>query len=185
MVNRDRPQKSDLRLYKDLSIELVSVDADPTKELQQNPSYISKRLVVRNGHIPVKECQVVLKDFEYDFRSEWICPPNGFERKALRWADKSDTLDGKIDICANGSATLEIARLFRFPNPFFGISYFDENYGKTHHFVGTYKLRLRIEAKICNGSSIWGFEPIIYEVYLSYVDALNLEIKDIVRVSAT
>jgi hypothetical protein len=185
MANRQKPHKRDLRLYKGLSIELDSVDAYLAKGPQQNPGEIEKWLVVKNGDMPVKECQVVVEDLEYYFKSEWIFPPNGFEQKALRWAEESDSQEGKIDICANGSATLEIARLFRFPNPFFGISYFDGSYGKTHHLVGTYKLRLRIEAKIGNGSSIWGFEPIIYEVYLSYVDALNLEIEDIVRVSAT
>jgi hypothetical protein len=174
-----------MRLYNDLSIELDSADAHLAEGTEQNPSEVKKLLVVTNGKEPVRECQVILEDLQYYFRSEWIFPPNGFEQKALRWAEQNDSLAGKMNISANGSTTLEIARLFRFPNPYFGIAYFDGNYGKTHHFLGAYKLRLRIEAEVSSRSDLWEFEPIIYEVYLNYAGTFKLDIEEIIRVSDT
>ena len=184
MVNRQKPDQREFRLYRGLRLEFDSMDSNFTDTLKQNPSNISKGLVVKNGEMLVKGCQVVLEKLEYQFGKEWIYPPNGFEQKALRW-DESASQDGKIDIVANGSAKFDIAKLFRFPNPFFGISYHDENYGKTHHFVGIYKLRLRIEVGTLDISSLWSYEPIIYEVYLNYAGARDLEIEKIERISAT
>ena len=184
MANTHKPDKRELRLFSGLSIDFDPADADIIDTLKENPSEIAKCLVVKNGHMPVKRCQVVLDKLEYQFRNEWIWPPNGFEQKALSWAKINAPRDGKIDISANESATLEIVRLFRFPNPYFGIAYFDGNYGKTHHFLGNYKLRARIEGKIGTPSSLWEFEPIIYEVFLKYADTFSLEIEEIVRVSA-
>ncbi len=185
MKKKQKPQKSELRLYNGLSIDLDPVNVCFTDALIPSPSEITKCLVVKNGNKLVKGCQVILEELEYQFKNEWIFPPNGFEQKALRWAGESESPDGKFDICINSSARIEIVRVFRFPNPFFGISYFDRTHGKTHHFIGTYKLRLRIEAKTINSSNDWSFEPTIYEVYLSYAGALDLEIEDITRVSTT
>ena len=184
MIKKQKPDQRELRLYRGLSLEFDSMDANSSDSLKQEPGEIAKGLVVKNGEMLVKGCQVVLEELEYQFVKEWIYPPNGFEQKALRWEGNASQ-DGKIDIAAHGSAKLEIAKLFRFPNPFFGISYFDGNYGKTHHFVGFYKLRLRIELLASDVSSPWSYEPIIYEVYLNYAGARDLEIEEIVRFSTT
>jgi hypothetical protein len=183
VVKRHKPDQREFRQYRGLSLEFDSLDANLSAALKQNTSEIAKGLVVKNGEMLVKGCQVVLEALEYQFGKEWIHPPNGFEQKALRW-EESASQDGKIDIAANGSAKLEIAKMFRFPNPFFGISYYDGNYGKMHHFIGIYKLRLRIEVRTSDLSSPWSYEPIIYEVYLNYAGARVLEIEEIVRLNA-
>ena len=185
MANRQNPDKRELSFYQELSIEFDPAEVHWADGTQQNASEIEKRVVVKNGSQPVEECQVVLEELAYHFGDEWADPPNGYEQKALRWDEKRAAQEGQIEIAAHGSAKLEIVRLYRFPNPYFGIAYNDGSYGKTHHFVGAYRLRLRLEAKTSDRSGIWVFAPIVYEVYLSYVGALELEIEDIVRASAT
>jgi len=184
MAHREEPSNREVRRYRGLSLQFDPEDSDFTDALRQNLSDIARCLLVKNGDRHLKGCQVLLEALEYLFGDEWIPPPNGFERKALRWAEGSGSQDGKRAISANGTAKVEIARLFRFPNPYFGISYFDGDHGKTHHFLGTYKLRLRIEGKVADTSSFWGIEPTIFEVVLRYAGALDLGIVDITRVTA-
>jgi hypothetical protein len=185
MLNKSKTPEQESRFNNSLHIELSSADAHFANGSEENPSEIRKMVVVKNGRKPVRDCQVILKDLQYHFRNEWILPPNGYEQKALRWVEEYDHLDGKINILANRSTILEIARGFRFPNPYFGIAYFDGSYGKTHHFVGTYKLQLRIEGKVCNSRNLWEFKTVCYEIYLNYVGALDLEIGEIIRTNAS
>jgi hypothetical protein len=95
-----------------------------------------------------------------------------------------DPPDGKVDIAADGSTALEIAKSARLPNPHLMFSYLDGFTGRTHHLAGTYKLRLRIEAKAFNGGLLCDLEPISYDVHLNYTNALLLEIKNVERVCA-
>jgi hypothetical protein len=182
MANKDISSNREVHRYRDLSLEFDPEDSDFVDAIGQNLGDIARCLLVKNGDMHLKDCQVLLEALEYQFGDEWIHPPNGFERKALRWTEGGEPQEGKIDISANGSAKLEIVRLFRFPNPFFGISYFDGDHGKTHHFLGTYRLRLRIDAQISGGSSSWEVESTIFEVVLNYAGALDLRIEDITRV---
>ena len=150
----------------------------------QGVSEIEKRVVIKNGSQPIAACQVVLEEMAYQFRDEWIHPPSGYEQKALRWVQRCDSQDGPIEIAANGSAKLALVKMFRFPNPYFGITYGDGSMGRTHHLTGTYRLRLRLEGKISNGSDKQDFSPCSFEVHLIYVSALELNIEDIVRINA-
>ena len=153
-------------IYNDLIIKLDSEEAYLTEVTKQNRREIKMWLVVKNGNKPVRDCRVLLEDLEYYFNNEWIFSPNGFDRKALKWGVGYDLPEGKVDISTNGSTNLEIAKSFRIPNPHLAISYLDGFSGKTHHLVGIYKLRLRIEGQVFSRRNLWDFEPIIYEVHL-------------------
>jgi hypothetical protein len=182
MQNNPTVDKQNLCVYDE-----PRIDFDPTEEewgegVQQTASDIEKRVVVQNGSQPVSECQVILEELAYHFREEWTDPPNGYEQKALQWADGRGTQDGRIAIPAQGSAKLSLMRMFRYPNPFFGITYADGSLGKTHHFSGAYRLRLRLEGKIGDKTTSRVFRPCSYEIYLLYGGALELEIEEIVRV---
>jgi hypothetical protein len=183
MSNKHKPDTNNYSVYQELSIEFDPAEADWADGAHQTASEIEKRVVLKNGSQPVSGCQVVLEELAYHFRDEWTDPPNGYERKALRWVDGSDAQDGKIVIPANGSATLAILRMYRYPNPYFGITYADGSSGKTHHFAGAYRLRLRLDGEIGDKASRQVIEPPIYEVYLRYVGALELKIEDIMRVT--
>jgi hypothetical protein len=184
MALMEKPSKRKVRPYRGLSLEIDPETIDFTGALNQNLGDIPRYLLVKNRDRHLKGCQVRLEALEYQFGDEWIPPPNGFEHKALRWAEGSGSQDGVRDISANSSTKLEIVRLFRFPNPFFGISYFDGNHGKTHHFLGTYRLRLSIGAQLSDTAGFLEIEPQIFEVVLRYAGALDLRIEDITRVSA-
>ena len=180
--SRESDNRADGR-YQDLTIEFDPTEVSWTDGSGQNVSDIEKRVVIRNGGLAISECRVVLEEVAYLFRDEWIDPPNGYQKQALRWAEKTDTRVEQIEIPANQSAKLIIARLYRYPNPFFGIAYSDGSYGKTHHFMGSYRLRLKMEAKISGRQPGLFFLPVIYEIHLNYLSALDLEIDDIVRIS--
>ena len=172
----EKTSNREVRPYRGLSLELDPETVDFTGALNQNLGDIPRCLLVKNGDSHLKDCRVLLEALEYQFEDEWILPPNGFESKALRWAEGSGTQDGVRDISPDDSATLEIARLFRFPNPFFGISYFDGDHGKTHHLLGTYRLKLKIEAVMSDPTGSWEMDPQIFEVVLRYASALDLTI---------
>jgi hypothetical protein len=176
---------SDKMIYDDLIIELGSERVNRKKGNKHYKWEKRVWLVVKNGEREVRNCRVVLEGLEYHFRDEWILAPNGFDRKALKWNDGKGNIEGKIDISANGSRSLEVAIARRMPNPHFEISYNDGYSGKTHHFIGKYKLRVRIEGRIDGRKTEWEIEPKIYEIYLDYESTLQLGIKDIERVNAT
>jgi hypothetical protein len=181
MENRKKEANFDHNLYPELSIELDPTEKNWSNGSHQDLSEIEKRVVIKNGSQPIYDCRVILEDLAYHFGNEWTEPPNGYEKKALQWADESDALEGRIGIAANKSTKLVIARLFRYPNPYFGITYCDGSYGKTHHFIGAYKLRLRLEGKIRERSNVHVIVPSFFEIYLNYVGALELTIDEIVR----
>ena len=185
MINEQKSPKQEDRFYNALGIELGTGDPKIAERAEKNPNGIKRTLVVKNGNKPIRECQIILENLQYHFGNEWIDPPNGYEQKALRWLDEDNHLDGKRDISADRSTFVEIARLFRFPNPFFGIAYFDGGFGKTHHFVGTYKLRLRIQGKVNKRKNLWDMEAVLYDVFLNYAGARELEIIKIEGASAT
>jgi hypothetical protein len=182
MANRAKSNPKEMGLYNELSIVLDLTEAHWGDGEQPPASEIEKRVIVKNGSQPIGECQVLLEELAYHFGGEWTDPPNGYEQKALKWAEGSDTQKGQIEIAPHDSAKLAILRMFRYPNPYFGITYADGSMGKTHHFTGAYRLRLRLEGNIGNKSSRQDVSPCIYEVYLRYVGALELEIEDIVKV---
>jgi hypothetical protein len=184
MANRPRTDNQEFHLYNELRVEFDPAEANWTDEAHQSASEIEKLVVVKNGSQPVADCQVILEELAYHFQDEWTDPPSGYEQKALKWTEANEIQNGQIEIPANGSAKLAILMMYRFPNPYFGITYADGSIGKTHHFAGAYRLRLRLEGKIINGGSRRVFSPCIYEVYLRYVGALELKIEDIIKASA-
>jgi hypothetical protein len=185
MANRKNADNDEHSHYPELSIEFDPDEMCWSDGSHQDLSEIEKRVVIKNGSQQIYECRVVLEELAYHLGNEWTDPPNGYEKKALKWADESDALPGRIGIAANESTKLVIARLYRYPNPYFGITYCDGGYGKTHHFKGAYKLRLRLEGKIRERNIMYSIAPSFFEVYLNYVGALELSIDEIVRTNNT
>ena len=182
MANRQQPDNDKKHAYQDLRIDFDSKVMSWTNGAGQNESEIEKRVMVKNGNQPVNDCQVILEELAYHFGGEWTDPPNGYDQKALRWVDE-EARAGRLTIPANRSAKLAILKVYRYPNPYFGITYGDGSYGKTHHFTGKYRLRLRVEARFNETITGQWIQPTIYEVYLSYAGTLDLEIDEIVKVS--
>ena len=183
MAKGHKPDTGENPVYQELRIQFDPKGMGWTDRSGQDASEIEKRVVVKNGDQPVDDCQVVLEELAYHFGGEWADPPNGYDQKALSWVDEKARA-GRLAIPANRSAKLAILRLYRYPNPYFGITYHDGSYGKTHHFTGKYRLRLRVEGRLNETNTGQWIQPTIYEVYLSYLGTLDLEIDEIVRVSA-
>jgi hypothetical protein len=185
MANKNKTANQEYNHYQDLRVDFDPDQVSWTDGSHQNASEIEKRVVIKNGDHPIKECQVVVEELAYHFGGKWTDPPNGYETKTLRWVEESGVRAEKIEIPANGSAKLAIATLYRYPNPYFGISYADGDHGKTHHFVGAYRLTLRLEAKISGGNAGQTLTPALFEIHLNYVGALDLGIEEILKVSGT
>jgi len=138
---------------------------------------------VKNRGAPVSNCRVIVEGFDYCFRNEWIIAPNGHERKALKWGVRKEPIGGKVDIPTNRSRQIEIAKARRIPNPHFVITYHDGSAGKTHHLLGKYKLRVKIEARTANQESESNIETVFYDVYFDYEKTLKIRVKEILRVA--
>ena len=140
-------------------------------------------LAVKNGGEPVSNCSVIVDSFDYYFQDEWMTAPNGYERKALMWGGRNEPIGGKVDIASKGSRQIVIAKALRIPNPNFVITYHDLSAGKTHHLLGKYKLRIKIEAITASEGSERNIEPILFDIYFDYEKTLKIKVKEIVRVA--
>lgn len=166
-----------------LTIEIGSERQYLNRLLKSNRDEKGVWLVVKNEGMPVSHCRVLVEGFEYYFLNEWIIAPNGYERKALKWGASKNTIEGRVDIATKGSRKIEIAKARRRPNPHFELTYHEGATGKTHHFIGKYKLRVKIEAKTEREGSTGVIEPVFYDIYFDYESTLKINIEDIVRLA--
>jgi len=177
MLSRDKI------FYNDLTIEIGS----ERQYLFQlfNPNKDEKRvwMVVKNRGNPVCNCRVIVEGLEYYFRNEWIIAPNGYDRKALKWDVRNEPIEGMVDITTKGSRPIEIVRARRIPNPHFRITYYDGSTGKTHHFLGKYKLRVKIEARTTNKGNERNIVSVFYDIFFDYESTLKIGVKEIERVA--
>ncbi len=165
---------------KDLTIKIGSKRRYLYRLLNPNRDERIIWLVVENEGEPVSNCRVIVEGFEYYFRNEWIEAPNGHEQKALKWRSRIKTVEDKVDFATKGSRKLAIAKARRIPNPHFEITYCDGPTGKTHHFLGEYKLRVKIEAIKENENNTYA---VFYDVYFDYENTLKIRVKKILRVA--
>ena len=175
-------QKQESFTYQELRIKPESTKWGWLDGPDQNSDQIEKRVLIKNGFQALEGCQVVLEELAYQFQGEWTEPANGYQQKALRWAEEHDPQAGRIAIPRRGSVKLSLLTLYRYPNPYFGVAYGDGGHGKTHHFIGQYRMRLRLEGKLSDQNPGQALAPIIYEIYLRYVGTLELEIEKIERI---
>ncbi len=173
----------DKKINKDITIKIGSKRRYLYRLLNPNRDERIIWLVVENEGEPVSNCRVIVEGFEYYFRNEWIEAPNGYEQKALKWRSRIELVVGKVDFATKGSRKLAIVKARRIPNPHFEITYYDGPTGKTHHFLGEYKLRVKIEAKTANKDCECNTKIVFYDIYFYYENTLKIRVYKILRVA--
>jgi len=184
-VNEEKAQmlSRDQKTNPDLTIEKGSKRISLQRILKPNRDEKSVRLVVKNEGEPVRNCCVIVEGFEFYYRDDWMMAPNGYERKALKWRVRNEPIKGKLDIAAKKSSQIEITKARRIPNPHFKISYHDVSAGKTHHLLGRYKLRVKIEAITASNAGERNTKTDFYDIYFEYEKTLKIRVTEIMRVA--